>query len=425
MSDLRKHSDDLLRDKFLSFEGDIPMSDWEIIAQKLERKKRPLWIWWAAVPLLLVSILFVLSYYRGGLTTQPGTTNNKDHKHGQTEKRSTQTGNTVPGAPEVASGEIADKPERTERRQSNGPSNLVNKEIPPYAPADPVIEKQAGPAAPFFEWTGIAFKTLEGIPYTAHKQPEMVVFTLNRPVKIKPDKPKFRPEIEIGINLAPNFGLDKIKTANSKMVHKSYFNSIAGSSGFGSGFNNGLNIQVNLKSGWYLRTGIYSSDYSVFHAYNYLITEVPRVNAQNEITDDPYTPIPAIHIQHSGKSTLKFVSVPVQLGNRWLFGQHTGIETRLGVNLSHLTKATGQVANPTFLHLEEINSKNSIKNWNTAVQVSTGVFYKTKNSLIFTVEPNFATLISSATQKEHPVKTRYYNYGINLNVNYILKDRNP
>ena len=44
-----------------------------------------------------------------------------------------------------------------------------------------------------------------------------------------------------------------------------------------------------------------------------------------------------------------------------------------------------------------------------------------KNNLIFTVEPNFSTLIGSAQRKDYAVKTRKYNYGINLNVNYVLK----
>jgi hypothetical protein len=63
MSDIRKHSDDLLRDKFLSFEGDIPMSDWDIIADRLEKKRRFAWIWWAAIPLILISGLSILTYH--------------------------------------------------------------------------------------------------------------------------------------------------------------------------------------------------------------------------------------------------------------------------------------------------------------------------------------------------------------------------
>jgi hypothetical protein len=55
------------------------------------------------------------------------------------------------------------------------------------------------------------------------------------------------------------------------------------------------------------------------------------------------------------------------------------------------------------------------------MSISTGLFYKTNKNLIFTFEPNFATMLVSANPKNNPVKTRYYNYGINLNVNYIFK----
>ena len=52
--------DNLLKDKFLSFEGDIPMSDWFAIEEKLDKKRRFAWIGWAAVPLI---IIVALSFY--------------------------------------------------------------------------------------------------------------------------------------------------------------------------------------------------------------------------------------------------------------------------------------------------------------------------------------------------------------------------
>ena len=112
------------------------------------------------------------------------------------------------------------------------------------------------------------------------------------------------------------------------------------------------------------------------------------------------------------------------VGNRAYINKRNGIESKVGINVSKLWSAQGQVVNPTFLNLEEINSNNSIKNWNTGLSISTGWFYKPNNNLIFTVEPNFSMLLSSAKVKDYPVKTSYYNYGINLNLNYVIGGNN-
>lgn len=61
MSNQHTNIDNLLKDKFSSFEGDIPMSDWFAIEEKLNKKRRFVWIWWAALPLLIVASLTIYS----------------------------------------------------------------------------------------------------------------------------------------------------------------------------------------------------------------------------------------------------------------------------------------------------------------------------------------------------------------------------
>ena len=109
------------------------------------------------------------------------------------------------------------------------------------------------------------------------------------------------------------------------------------------------------------------------------------------------------------------------VGNRTYFTKNMGLETKAGITLSRLVGSTGKTINPTYLTLETIDSNNTIKKWNSGLTISTGLFYKTNNNLIFTLEPYFSTLLSSANTKDYPVKSRYYNYGINVNINYILK----
>jgi hypothetical protein len=115
------------------------------------------------------------------------------------------------------------------------------------------------------------------------------------------------------------------------------------------------------------------------------------------------------------------VSVPVLIGNRIVLKNSFGFESKLGLNISKYTQSSGKTVDPTYLLLTNTDGNNSIKKWNTGASVSVGLFYKTKNNLIFTVEPNFSTLTGSAYKKDYPVKTIFYNYGINLNVNYLIK----
>lgn len=421
MSDIRKHSDDLLRDKFLSFEGDIPMSDWDIIADRLEKKRRFAWIWWAAIPFILISGLSILTYHFS-------------------QKQSVINGNLIvekeiivqeksSSAIEQSNSDKTEIPEENTAFNSQSISTSSQSEaatIKSNSPKFNDLEAEQGnkQLQPLFDIETILMYG-QSVPQLWHATPEKVtLFTIEPIVHPKrKDKERIKITYEAGVNIAPAMGLDKIKENKVRSIHKEYFASIAGSSILGSGFNNGLHFQINLGNKWYLRPGIYSSEYSVYHQYNYIDSVAPRVNDNNEITHYVKRINPEV-ISYNGKSSIKYITVPLIFGNRTSLNTHWGIESKLGFNVSRLLDASGQWVNPTNLELQSINSNNSIKKWNTGMSISTGLFYKTNKNLIFTVEPNFATMLGSANPKNNPVKTRYYNYGINLNVNYILKGRN-
>jgi len=425
MSDIRKHSDDLLRDKFLSFEGDIPMSDWDIIADKLDKKRRFAWIWWAAIPLILISGLSILTYH---FTQKQSLNENKlvskskviilekpmvnpkldDIKNVNPELEnaskigSNSSANEKFSSPKAKSG--SPKSANNSSNENTGKDLPLNLNNSIFEILD--INSQAVPDL----WVALPLK--------------LEFFKLETIIHPKPkqDKTKISISYEAGVSIAPAMGLDKIKENKVRSIHKDYFSSIAGSSVLGSGFNNGLHFQINFGNKWYVRPGIYSSEYSVYHNYNYTYDAIPVINANNEIRSYIFGPPETVN--YSGKSSIKYITIPLMLGNRISLTKNWGIESKLGFNVSRLLDASGQWVNPTFLSLESINSNNSIKKWNTGMSISTGLFFKTNKNLIFTVEPNFATMLGSANQKNSPVKTRYYNYGINLNVNYILKGRN-
>jgi hypothetical protein len=120
----------------------------------------------------------------------------------------------------------------------------------------------------------------QSVPQLWHATPEKLALFAIEPIvhPKRKDKERIKITYEAGVNIAPAMGLDKIKENKVKSIHKEYFASIAGSSLLSSGFNNGLHFQINFGNKWYLRPGIYSSEYSVYHQYNYIDSVGPRLN---------------------------------------------------------------------------------------------------------------------------------------------------
>jgi opacity protein-like surface antigen len=407
--------DNLLKDKFLSFEGDIPMSDWFAIEEKLDKKRRFAWIGWAAVPLI---IIVALSFYL--------TTFNKTNKLTATKPLKDIIS---PEKKIVTSKDFSDfsgknNPETNPEIRSNKLSNSYRKNLVKNN-VDLVVDEipqETNASKSIFEAISIASK-----PITMFWN--FSIPTLEKIKDLEVSKPSSKKtnlfSFEFGINLSPAMGLEAIKENKSNFINRSYFSSIAGSSSPGNGFNNGIHAQVNIGKNWYVRQGIYSTNYTVTHAYSYIITEWANVTKNIGIEYYlPRNPSEYEHIKYEGKASIKYLSLPLMVGNRAYINKRNGIESKVGVNVSKLWSAQGQVVNPTSLNLEEINSNNSIKKWNTGLSISAGWFFKPNNNLIFTVEPNFAMLLSSAKVKDYPVKTSYYNYGINLNLNYVIGGNN-
>ena len=415
--------DNLLRDKFLSFEGDIPMSDWSAIEKKLDNKRRIAWIWWAALPLLIVAGLGLYSILKSPSTenlTRSHTTKNKTQNSERGIEKDKIIDNSNPiidnsnSGPETETG-------NNKKTNTNTNPNSITPDNAPVVNADdittPVIETEI--PINNFEPVNLESKHVKDLyTFILLPQPQMASdLMLKKPEVKKPSKISF----ELGVNLSPAAGLDAIKKNSSKsnFIHKDYFSSIAGKSSSANGFNTGIHAQMNLGKHWYIRQGIYSSSYSVYHDYNHTIYSFPYVDETRGIFN--YGPMFPETVKYSGKSTIKYISLPLMVGNRTYFTKNIGLETKAAITLSRLTSSTGKTINPTYLTLETIDSNNTIKKWNSGLTISTGLFYKTNNNLIFTVEPYFSTLLGSANTKDYPVKSRYYNYGININVNYILK----
>ena len=387
------------------------MSDWFAIEEKLNKKRRFVWIWWAALPLLIIASLTIYSL----LIKKDLTTFNK----------------TITVQKEKTPPDLIVKKQITIDKIISQPSNSINynmgKRVAPISETiifntndnsnvEPIETKNITTYLP--ESIYLTSKTLGNLWKISLPIVEIIIESkLPKPNTKKPKLFSY----EFGINLSPAMGIDAIKQNKSNWINHNYFSSIANSSSLGSGFNNGVHAQINIRKNWFIRQGIYSTTYSVYNNFDYTITEFTNTLVGKGITGyGPLNPSDYIHIQQSGKASIKYISLPLLVGNRTYINKNWGIESKIGVNVSRLWNAKGQIVNPTYLNLEDINSNNSIKKWNTGLSISSGVFIKTNNNLIFTVEPNFSTLLSSARSKDYPVKTRYYNYGINVNLNYIL-----
>lgn len=387
------------------------MSDWFAIEEKLNKKRRFVWIWWAALPLLIVASLTIYSL----LIKKDLTTFNK----------------TITVQKEKTPPDLIVKKEITIDKIISQPSNSSNynmgKRVAPISETIIFNTNNNSKIGPI-ETNNITTYLPESIYLTSKTLGNLWKISLpivEKNIESKLPKPNTKkPRLisyEFGINLSPAMGIDAIKQNKSNWINHNYFSSIANSSSLGSGFNNGVHAQINIRKNWFIRQGIYSTTYSVYNNFDYTITEFTNTLVGKGITGyGPLNPSDYIHIQQSGKATIKYISLPLLVGNRTYINKNWGIESKIGVNVSRLWNAKGQIVNPTYLNLEDINSNNSIKKWNTGLSISSGVFIKTNNNLIFTVEPNFSTLLSSARSKDYPVKTRYYNYGINVNLNYIL-----
>lgn len=418
MESNHKHIDDLLREKFSSFEGEIPLSDWNAIEARLDNRKRLAWFWWAAAGLLLVACVSFFTIYFSSKSKTTIATKTIVVKDKNIQQAEPSTNNKSEKSQiQLESNPVKGAIKKVENTSVNS-SNYVNpvKEINNNFTSPELIQTTSN----------IEFVSLKSIfpvlfLFDNHFDPKMVAsLNLQRPEPLKIDDKESKLSFEIGLNLSPALGKDAIRSNKDRLnwINSSYFNSIKGSSSIGNGFNSGLNLQINYGSKWYLRTGMYSTKYTSSKNYNYTINSFPNVTNSGI---QGYMPIAPETVSYSGVSTIKFVSVPVLIGNRIVLKNSFGFESKLGLNISKYTQSSGKTVDPTYLLLTNTDGNNSIKKWNTGASVSVGLFYKTKNNLIFTVEPNFSTLTGSAYKKDYPVKTIFYNYGINLNVNYLIK----
>ncbi len=393
--------DDLLKDKFLSFEVDIPMTDWFAIEEKLDRKRRYIWMWWAALPLLIVSGLSLYSLLN--------TSNNKDL-----------TQKSAPAKSIIKTENPADPEANTSKHQQPIGKRNTSKYTYLAGKEYTISAKTEENSTSQLAFDNILLQSKQILYFWENPTPIVERIEGVIPIPKKHSK-KSKLSFELGLNFAPSLGLDAISNNKSAFLNRSYLQNIAKSSSLGSGFNNGIHAQLNIGKKWFIRSGIYSSTYSVYHNYDFIITEAPNVTIGQGITYYiPLNPVDYRHIKQNGGTSLTYISIPLSIGNRIGFTKHWGLESKIGLSLSNLQKSGGQIINPTYLNLEDINSNNSIKKWNKGLAISSGVYYKTNNNLIFTVEPNYSTQLGSAQVKDYPVKTRFYNYGVNININYIL-----
>ncbi len=405
MSTEHHHIDDLLKAKFLAFEVDVPASDWFAIEEKLNNKRRYGWIWWAALPLLIVSSL--------GLYVCMNTSSNKKTEFTKIKpiERLMEAKNVKPSI------DINLTPAPTAKLKTYPNKSLL---LPNKTAANELNTETENTHTTQLVFESILLNSKSFGYFWKQSSPTVDPLKESLPL-LKKSKKTLKFGIEFGINLAPTMGLDAITKNNSNYLNREYLNHVGNSSSLGSGFNNGLHAQLNIGEKWFIRSGVYSSTYKVDHAYDFVVTEAPNVTIGQGITYYiPLNPSDYRHIKQEGGTSVTYISIPLCIGNRYGFAKNWGMESKIGFNLSNLRKSDGQIVNPTYLNLEDINGNNSIKKWAKGLTISSGVYYKTNNNLIFTVEPNYSTLLGSAQVKDYPVKTRFYNYGVNVNINYIL-----
>ena len=422
MNSERRHMDDLLRDKFVAFEGEIPLSDWSAIEKKLDRKKRHVWIRWAAV-LLIPLAAWIL--YKGFYSNKIKPVNKESNHIPVPEIIS--PGSTLPLetehiVPDENKSELNGSSETISPIQHKKiTGNPVKKQVPLKSPEKENADSPQSEKFTIFKLASLMSPDIYSMPVQEEVQ-KAKDLGLVYPLPTNHHK-NHSFILEAGIHSAPlALGLDAIKENKGTLIHRAFFNDIAGSSSMGNGMNNGVHIQLGWHDSWFIRSGLYLTNYSVYHKYQYTITEAPRFNSKNEISD--YVPIAPETVSYSGNASIKYATVPLMAGKRIYLNNHLGIESRVGIQLSMLRSSEGYDVNPTYLNLESLNSNNSIRKWTAGMSAAAGVFYKTNNNLIFTVEPNYSTLLGSAKTSNYPVKTRLYNYGLNLNLNYILKGGN-
>ncbi|NUM31964.1 MAG: outer membrane beta-barrel protein [Bacteroidetes bacterium] len=397
--------DNILKDRLSSFEGKIPLSDWNIIEKKLNRRKRIFIFYWSSITLLLLIGSFVLynsatkNYKEYNLKTENLRTFKKPIEKNTLNKE--------------IENKIVLKYPKTEKNNKNSNLNSIATET--YNSN----EQKSNIGIEYIQLDLISKFVSDLYNFNMSSIEKSKILNLNKPI-YNSNKSNCKFSIEIGVNFSPSIGMEAIKE-NAKMnkfINHSYFNAIAGSSSFGNGMNNGLNMQINYNKKWFISSGINFKEYSVYHSFDYTISEFPNVDILQGILK--YLPKSPENVKYEGKGLLKFINIPLLFGYRHYFTPSLGIESKTGINLSKFSTGQGKSVNPTYLHLEDYSREN-IRNWSKGYTLSTGIFYKSKRNFIFTLEPNYSSMIGSAYKKSYPVKNRLYNYGLNFNINYIIK----
>lgn len=404
MNKENNHIDNFLKDKFSSFEGNIPLTDWYDIEKKLnQRKKRVIFLWLSVASLIFIGIFTI--YFISN--------NNKTSGIKLTIKEPQNSEKIL-----IHKSPINNYKDKLRKKEKIVKQYKFDKSINDIIN----IEQQDVLNTNYnvYQPLELSSKIIDDIFEFKTDEPQKAKnLNLKNLTFIKKEKQnKF--SFETGINLSPAWGMEVIKENKTmnKFINRSYFNSISGSSSFGNGMNNGLNFQINYGKNLFLRTGLYLSSYSIYHNYNYTISEFPNVDPKYGIL--VYTNKLPESIKHEGSSMVKFVAIPFAFGNRIFITPKFGFENKISINISRFASANGKSVNPTYLNLEDIKSQN-IRKWSNGYTLSAGMFYKSKRNFIFTIEPNYSSIIGSAYNKTYPVKTRLYNYGLNFNVNYIIK----
>lgn len=425
MSEERFHIDNILKDRFSSFEVDLPVSDWGIIESRLIKRRRKLIAFWATFAFIFLSGIFVvLNLYLKNQSL------NQDLRTSSVEENNTV--NTFPGADSNSGTKKVDSQHTIVEpiQQTKGNSNkkgYSHKENNVKGSKQSSVEaidenNRLNSTLSSHEFLEIDMHSKELITVQNQVQENNYtplatgILEISKPTVKKPKA--FIHSIEMGIITMPLYGNDRINSNRPLSIHKDYFSAIRGSSSSESQISNGAHIQLEFAGNWFLRTGFITGTFNVHNNYNYFVNSVPRLNEHMEITN--YIPIPEYQVVHQGKYTVRYSGIPLSVGKRIYFSNNWGLETRVGLNIYRLQGFDGKTVHPTNLELVSPESNNSLKKWNSGLTISAGYFYKTKKNFIFTVEPNFSTLLGSATNKGYPVKTTYYNYGLSLNVNYII-----
>ncbi len=240
---------------------------------------------------------------------------------------------------------------------------------------------------------------------------------------VDPKKEPVKLGWEVFAATTPNF-TDKIVGKDQQLgwrVNKDFEKIAELSEKSAAGFQVQLGMQLNIGAHWFVQSGFNYSEKREWVKYNHVLKEFPIVRAsEQKLEYAPLNPSQWVQVSHQGNNEYSFLEIPVQVGYRSNLGPKFEWRTRMGVSYWRLLETNGSKINPTDLLLEDLGTTKNYRNNSLGTAVYSGLYYKLNNQWQVMAEPSASVSLTNLTVNT-PVKTRPYQYGLNIGVQYRIK----